>query len=105
MRQSSRIVKIAGTVLLGLLAIALYADIQSMHQIFPINQQFIDKSPDEQTRKARILERDRRNGDVRFQKVIVGSLLAIDLIGMLVLAMSAARPVENRFRKITSSAN
>jgi hypothetical protein len=98
-------VRIAGIVVLGFLAIVLYADIQSIHQIFPISQQFIDKSPDEQTRKARISERDRRNGEVRFQKVIVGSLLVIDLIGVLVLAISATRPVENRFRKITSSAS
>ena len=77
--------KIVAVILLLCLAVLLYADLQSIHQIGPITAAMINSAPDAQTRQALLAERDRRNRNERIHKLEVGTVLALDL-GLLVAA-------------------
>jgi hypothetical protein len=44
------LVKVAAMLVLGLIAIVLYADLQSVHQIYRITPAMINRAPDDATR-------------------------------------------------------
>jgi uncharacterized membrane protein len=92
MHTRSRILKVSGIVVLGCLALVLYADLQSVHQIYHITQRSIDTASDAQTRGFLLHDRDRRNREEQFQKLMVGGVLAGDIAWILFLGVSLVRP-------------
>jgi len=75
----SSLVKITAMLLLGAIAIVLYADLRSVHQIYRIAQTTINAAPDAGTRQALAADRDKRDREERGHKLVVGAGLAVDL--------------------------
>jgi len=90
-----QLVRIVGLVLLGLLAVVLYADLQSVHQIFRITEAMINSAPDAQTRQNLIADRDKRDREERRHKMAIEAVLAIDVVLSLWLASAILRRHNN----------
>lgn len=73
-------VRVIGLVLMALLAVVLYADLQSVHQIFRITEAMINSAPDTQTRQNLIADRDKRDREERRHKVAIEAALGIDVV-------------------------
>jgi hypothetical protein len=90
MRQSP-FVRVIGSVLMALLAVVLYADLQSVHQIFRITEAMINSAPDAQTRRNLIADRDKRDREERRHKVAIEAVLGIDVVLFLWLVSGILR--------------
>jgi len=90
-----QVLRIGGLVLLGLLAVVLYADLQSVHQIFRITEAMISSAPDSQARQNLIADRDKRDREERRHKMAIEAALAIDLVLFLWLASGIFRRRDN----------
>jgi hypothetical protein len=86
-----QLLKVAAVLLLLSFAVLLYADLQSIHQIYRITDATISRAPDEQTRKALIVSRDERDRGERTHKLQVIAALAIDVALLLFVASSLFR--------------
>ncbi len=75
-----QLLKIAGLILLGLVAVVLYADLRSVHQIFRISESMINSAPDAQTRQSLIADREKRDREERRHKVTIEGALTIDVV-------------------------
>jgi low temperature requirement protein LtrA len=84
-------VRVIGLVLMALLAVVLYADLQSVHQIFRITEAMINSAPDTQTRQNLIADRDKRDREERRHKVAIEAALGIDVVLFLWLASGILR--------------
>jgi len=73
------LLRITGLVVLALLAVILYADLRSVHQIYKITGTMIDSAPDAGTKEHLIAEKDKRDREERRHKEAVGFLLAINV--------------------------
>ena len=76
----SRATRIVVIVSLLFLALLLYAELESIHQIHPITESRISRASDEQGRQDLIQARDRRNNEERLERLKVEVALAIDLL-------------------------
>ena len=86
-----KILKTLSVVALLCLGVFLYADLQSIHQIYPIPDAIITSAPDEQTRRSLTEDRDRRNREERTHKTQVEVAMAIDALLLLLMAASLSR--------------
>ena len=86
-----KILKTLSVVALLCLGVFLYADLQSIHQIYPIPDAIITSAPDEQTRRSLTEDRDRRNREERTHKTQVEVAMAIDALLLLFMAASLSR--------------
>ncbi len=93
--EHRHVIRIAGLVLLGLLAVVLYADLRSVHQIFRITEAMINSAPDTQTRQNLIADRDKRDREERRHKMAIKAVLAIDVVLFLWLASGILRRHDN----------
>ena len=75
-----QLLKIAGLILLGLVAVILCADLRSVHQIFRISESMINSAPDAQTRQSLIADREKRDREERRHKVAIEGALTIDVV-------------------------
>jgi|SRR5580698_2505676 hypothetical protein len=89
--KRSRPLKLAALVVLGFLAILLYADLQSVHQIFRINEAMINHAPDAKSREGLIEDRERRDREERRHKTAIEAALAVDVVLLLWVATSLLR--------------
>jgi hypothetical protein len=78
--QVSRATRIVVIVSLLFLALLLYAELESIHQIHPITESRISRASDEQGRQDLIQARDKRNNEERLERLKVEVALAIDLL-------------------------
>lgn len=97
------VVKVGGLLVLGCLALVLYADLQSVHQIYPVEQRWIDNAADAKIRESLIKDRSRRNREEQFHKLIVGACLTIDLAAMGYLSLGLGRVLRERRARIRFS--
>lgn len=89
----SRLLKLAALVVLGLMAILLYADLQSVHQIYRISEAMITNAPDPKSREDLISDRERRNREERRHKTAIEAAMAVDVVLLLwVVASFLRRP-------------
>lgn len=86
-----QIFEIVAVVLLCCFGVLLYADLQSIHQIYPIPDVMINSAPDTQTRQRHLDTRDRRNREERAHKTEVEVALAIDVLLLLCVLASLLR--------------
>lgn len=93
--RHSQFARVVGLILLGLLAVVLYADLQSVHQIFRITEAMISSAPDAQTRQNLIADRDKRDREERRHKTAIEAALAIDVGLFLWLASGILRRHDN----------
>ena len=77
--KSHRLLRVTAMAALGVLAIILYADFRSVHQIYRIRQATINAAPDAGTRQALAADRDKWDREERRHKLFVGTGLALDL--------------------------
>jgi hypothetical protein len=96
--------KIAAMVVLGAVAIVLYADLQSIHQIYRITPAMINRAPDDTTRQALEADREKRNAEERRLKLKVGAGLAGDLAVLALVAIWSMRSPGNADRPRNPSA-
>jgi hypothetical protein len=86
-----RILEIVALLLFCCFGVVLYAELQSIHQVYPITDARISNASDSQTRQDLIAERDRRNPRERTEKIKVEILLGIDVLLILCVAVSVYR--------------
>jgi hypothetical protein len=89
--KRSRLLKLAALVVLGLLAILLYADVQSVHQIYRISDTMINNAPDVKSREGLIADRKKRDREERRHKTAIEAALAVDVVLLLWVATSLLR--------------
>ena len=92
----NRSLKLAALVVLGLLAIILYADLRSVHQIYRISEVMISNAPDATSREGLIADRDRRDREERRHKTAIEAALAVDIVLLLWVAASLLRRPNSR---------
>ena len=78
--RNRRMLWIVGLVLLVVIGVVLYADLQSVHQIFKISDGMIRNAPDAQTRENLIADRDKRDREERRHKMAIEGALVVDAI-------------------------
>ncbi len=86
-----RLLKFAALVVLGLLGMLLYADLQSVHQIYRINEAMINNVPDAKSREGLIADRDRRDQEERRHKTVIEAALVVDAVLLLWVATNLLR--------------
>jgi hypothetical protein len=89
--KNRRIWKIGLSVLLLFFGVLLYADILSIHQIYPIPDAIINHASSEQTRQELLADRDRRDREEQTHKIVVGLLLGTDAAVLLLVGASFFR--------------
>jgi len=94
--KSHLLLKITVTAALGVLAIILYADLQSVHQIYRITQATINAAPDGGTWQALAADRDKRDREERRHKLFVGTGLAVDLALFVLMVVGVLRSPRHR---------
>ncbi|HLJ90590.1 MAG TPA: hypothetical protein VKZ53_27525 [Candidatus Angelobacter sp.] len=85
-----------GIAILAILAVLLYADLLSVHQIHRITQAMIDAAPDAVTRQALVEDRNERDRGEWKLKLFIGTGLALDVAALPVLAVGLLRLPRNR---------
>ena len=79
-------------VILACSGVYLYAVLMSIHQFHPITDAMISNSPDSETTRARIAERDRRSEEERKEKLLVAGILGVDVAMIALVAIRIWRP-------------
>jgi hypothetical protein len=96
--------KVMGLILLCALGVVLYADLQSVHQIYRITETMINSAPDVQARQNLIADRHKREREERRHKMAIEGALAIDVFLFLLVAASALRQPKHEGRHVNSTA-
>jgi len=89
--RRGRFARIAGLVVLGLLAVVLYADLQSMHQIYWITDAMINNARDAETRQHLIAAKEVRDREEQRHKMAIGVVLITDVAFFLWVGVSLLR--------------
>jgi hypothetical protein len=89
--KRAQLLRIGGLIILGALAVVLYADLRSMHQIYRITEAMINNAPDASTRQHLTEEKNRRDRVERREKMAVETVLAIDVALFLWVATNLLR--------------
>ena len=102
--RRGRFARIAGLVVLGLLAVVLYADLQSMHQIYWITDAMINNARDAETRQHLIAAKEVRDREERRLKAAIGAVLITDVALFLWVGTGLLRGPAHRIasRKLTT---
>ena len=73
------------------LEVILYADLQSIHQIFRITDEMIRNAPDDRTRDNLIADREKRDREERRHKIAIEGALVVDLLLLGCVALTRLR--------------
>jgi hypothetical protein len=91
-------IRIFCLIFVGLLGILLYANLLSMHQLYPITTAMINNASDAATRQSLIQDREKRNGRERTYKMTNGLILAADVALFVWLASGFFRRTTRRIQ-------
>ena len=92
----SQVFKVVGIIALLAVGALLYADLQSIHQIYRITQATIDKAESAQQRQILVAARARRDREERTHKELVAGALAVDVLATIWLASRLFRRPKHR---------
>jgi hypothetical protein len=81
-----RIIKLISIIFLSCLGILLFADLDSIHQIYRIPDAMINRAVDAKTAQGLIADRERRDREERTHKTLVGAALTADVVALLWIA-------------------
>jgi len=87
-----KLLKILSIVFLLIFAVLLYADLQFIHQLYPITDAMIASAPDDATRRALTASRHQRERRLRMHKAAVQALLVVDVALLIYLGATLWRP-------------
>jgi hypothetical protein len=74
-----RLLKVGALIVLTVIGLLLYADLQSIHQIFRVSERMINDAPTPQERQALIENKNTRDREERRQKAFVEAALVVDV--------------------------
>ena len=89
--KGRRSVKMVLLIFLAALGVLLYADLRSVHQIFRVTQTMVDTAPDARSRERLIADKERRDGEERRHRELIGVALALDACLFIWAAISLLR--------------
>jgi hypothetical protein len=92
------LIRIVGLIFVSLLGVLLYANLLSMHQMYPITAAMINNASDAATRQSLIQDREKRNGRERTDKMTNGLVLAADVALFVWLASGFFRRTPHRIQ-------
>ncbi len=84
-----RLLKVGALIVLAVIGLLLYADLQSIHQIFRVSEKMINDAPTPQVRQALVENKNTRDREERRQKAFVEAALVVDVALFLLVAASA----------------
>lgn len=84
-----RLLRVGALVVLVVVGLLLYADLQSVHQIFRVSERMINDAPTPQARQALIENKNTRDREERRQKEFVEAALVVDVVLFLLVGASA----------------
>ena len=87
----SRVVRFAIMIVLTGFGALLYAELQSIHQIFRISDPMIANAPSEKARNELLSDKARRDTEERRHKLLVGLGLSLDLTLLMLVSLSFLR--------------
>jgi hypothetical protein len=102
MRNRSAL-RIVCLVLLAAIGVVLYADLQSVHQIFRITDKMIRDAPDDGTRNNLMADREKRNREEQRHKIAIEGALAVDALLFGYLAIATLRRPKCVSRVVSNS--
>jgi len=83
-----RLLRIVALLFLAVLGVFLYADLQSIHQIFRVSEKMISDAPTPQARQALIENKKTRDREEQRHKTFVEAALIVDVVLFLGVAAS-----------------
>jgi hypothetical protein len=78
-----RLLRVSALIVLPVVGLLLYADLQSIHQIFRVSERMSNDAPTPQARQALLENKNTRDREERRQKEFIEAALVVDVASFL----------------------